>query len=586
MRRFTALFEEIDATNRTNEKVAAVRRYFEEAPPGDAAWALFYLTGNRLPAPVKTRQLREWAGEYSGLPEWMVDLCYARVGDLAETLALLLPPAPKLPAQSISLQELIETIIQPLREQSDREKRSQLFSSWERLSPEGRFVFNKLITGAFRMGVQKTLVIRGLSKAVGMEPAILEHRLMGQWRPQARDFQQLCDPDTQLDDPAQPYPFFLAYPVEERSTSKTGGELKSDLQQLLGDPADWQVEWKYDGIRAQLICRKGKVLLWSRGEEMIAERFPEVVQAGRHLPDSTVLDGELLVWKAGRPRPFFALQRRLGRKSVNASLLEAYPCLFMAYDCLEWKGEDIRQEPLRKRREILEHLFDTVEIPPRAQLIRGKARAQLDFGGLLLEEESPPTEATVDYSLSCAPVLKETSWKAYAEVRETGRKSGVEGLMIKRRDSVYGVGRTRGQWWKWKCDPFTVDAVMIYSQAGHGRRAGLDTDFTFAVWDSQERENLVPVCKAYSGLTDDEFAKINRWIQKNTLERQGPVRMVEPEQVFEIAFEGVNPSSRHKSGFAFRFPRMSRWRKDKKPAEADTLETVQALVASGEGNSA
>lgn len=578
MQRFTALFEEIDATNRTNEKVAALKHYFQEVAPGDGAWALFFLTGNRLPAPVKSKQLRIWAGEFAGFPEWLVDQCYNRVGDLAETLALLLPAPQKPSSGPGSLREWIENVVQPLRDKPDSEKRALLFSTWDQLTPAERFVFNKLITGAFRVGVRKTLVIRGLAEAVAMEPAVMEHRLMGNWRPLAQDFERICDPDSQFADPAHPYPFFLAYPVEERSTSKSGEKVETDLEAFLGEPKDWQVEWKYDGIRAQLIYRKGKILLWSRGEEMMAERFPEIVHAAQHLPEGTVLDGELLAWNDGAPLPFFALQKRIGRKTVNPTVLENFPCLFMAYDCLEWEGEDIRTWPLEGRREQLEVIFQKINFPDRALLTQGKNQAQMDFGGILLEEAPASRTRITESSIACAPILEKSSWSDYAEARDQARERGVEGLMLKRKQSSYGVGRTRGDWWKWKCDPFTIDAVMIYAQAGHGRRAGLDTDFTFAVWENAKQEQLVPVCKAYSGLTDEEFAKINRWIQRNTRARQGPVRMVEPEQVFEIAFEGVNSSSRHKSGFAFRFPRMSRWRTDKKPVDADSLDTVRALA--------
>jgi DNA ligase-1 len=578
VRKFCALFEAIDATNRTREKVSALATYFRETAPGDAAWALFFLTGNRLPAPVKTAQLRNWVSSASGFPEWMVNLCYDRVGDLAETLALLLPPPDEASGPDLSLQEVVEIVIQPMRDLEAAGKRELLVSNWMKLNAGQRFVFNKLITGAFRMGVQRTLVVRGLSEAVGIEPAVLEHRLMGTWKPTAADFKRICDPETRLSDPEQPYPFYLDYPLEERSTSKTGEREEPDLSRLLGTPTEWQVEWKYDGIRAQLIRRKGQTLLWSRGEEGLQGRFPEIENSAASLPDGIVLDGEVVGWKSKRPLPFAALQKRIGKRNPSRKLVEGTPCIFMAYDCLERGGRDLREAALDERRKHLEQIFSEVEIPGRREVLTGRSGDQMEFGNLLLEEAKEEGRSEDEPALQCAPILEADDWVEYASLRASARDRGVEGLMLKRKGSVYGVGRTKGSWWKWKSDPFTIDAVLVYSQAGHGRRAGLDTDFTFAVWDQPEGGELVPICKAYSGLTDEEFRRINRWIQKNTLGRQGPVRMVVPEQVFEIAFEGINRSSRHKSGLAFRFPRMSRWRQDKKAVDADSLATVRALL--------
>ncbi len=581
MLEFCALFEAIDSTNRTQEKVGAVATYFKQAQKKDAAWALFFLTGNRLPAPVKTRQLRNWAGEISGYPEWMVSACYDRVGDLAETLALLLPAWEGEEAPP-SLKELVETVVQPMRDVGEGEKRQLLTTTWKRLNPGQRFIFNKLITGGFRMGVQRTLVVRALAELTGVEAAVLEHRLMGKWKPTAGDFEQLCDPESQASDPEQPYPFYLAYPMEERSTPREGERTLVDLEARLGRCRNWQVEWKYDGIRAQLIRRKGQVLLWSRGEEVLTGRFPEITRTAAALPDGLVLDGELLAWRDGSPLPFSSLQKRIGRHHPSAHYLDRIPCLFMAYDCLEFAGADVRKKPLMERRELLERLFTEAKLPDRIEVIEGSGGRQIDFGEALLSGGGGGPEEKSEPTLQAAPVLEEETWEALSARRLEARERGVEGLMLKRKDSAYGVGRKKGDWWKWKCDPYTIDAVLIYAQAGHGRRAGLDTDFTFAVWEGDPGGELVPVCKAYSGLTDAEFRKINRWIQRHTLSRQGPVRMVEPEQVFEIAFEGINRSSRHKSGLAFRFPRMSRWREDKPVLEAETLERVRALLPEAE----
>ena len=557
--------------------MAALASYFETAPAEDAAWALFFLTGNRLPAPVKTRQLRSWAAEVSGYPEWMVSACYDRVGDLGETLALILPGGDG-GERPPSLKDLVEEVIQPMRDVGEAEKRRMLTETWKALNAGQRFIFNKLITGGFRIGVQRTLVVRALAGLTGLEGAVLEHRLMGNWKPTAGDFERLCDPENQASDPDRPYPFFLAYPLEERSTPRKGRRMPVDMEARLGRRADWQVEWKYDGIRAQLIRRKGQVLLWSRGEEVLTERFPEITRTAAALPEGLVLDGELLAWKDGAPLPFSSLQKRIGRLHPSVHYLERIPCLFMAYDCLEYRGKDVRGEPLRKRRGMLEDLFRRTELPDRGEVLKGSEGRQMDFGGALFSDGVDEAEGFLEAALQLAPELLEEDWEGLAARREEARGAGVEGLMVKRKASVYGVGRKKGDWWKWKSDPYTIDAVLVYAQAGHGRRAGLDTDFTFAVWDGEPGGELVPVCKAYSGLTDAEFRKVNRWIQRHTLSRQGPVRMVEPEQVFEIAFEGINRSSRHKSGLAFRFPRMSRWREDKPPSEADTLKRVRALL--------
>lgn len=585
MRRFTQLFNEIDTSNRTQDKVSALKQYFADAPPEDAAWALFFLTGNRLRMPVNTRNLRQWVADVTDYPGWLVEECYGVVGDLAETLALLLgnlESSLNEPTETGSLCACIETFIQPLRDLPDNEKRRLLFRAFSLFNHEERFVFIKLITGAFRMGVQRTLVTRALAELAGIEAAVMAHRLMGDWHPNPEAYQRLLDPDARWEDPGRPYPFYLAYPLEERSTSKTGDARDPvNLMERFGDPRDWCVEWKYDGIRAQLLVRGGQILLWSRGEDLITDRFPEITEAARGLPDGVVLDGEILAWKDGRPLDFGVLQKRIGRKHVSKKILQEAPVIFKAYDCLEFQGEDIRGEPLSRRQEYLERVLEQAResSPPSAPEAGVRAPLeQLELGALLNEDEAgasaPPREPVLQRSMP----VEAPDWDSFARLRATSRDQRVEGFMIKRKASAYGVGRTRGDWWKWKIDPYTIDGVMIYAQAGHGRRAGLYTDFTFGVWDGPDRQELVTVCKAYSGLTDEEFQEVNRWIQKHTLDRRGPVRMVEPELVFEIAFEGINLSDRHKSGLAFRFPRMSRWRKDKSATDADSLETIRALL--------
>ncbi|MGE9295970.1 MAG: ATP-dependent DNA ligase [Puniceicoccales bacterium] len=531
MKAFTELFSRLDESNRTNDKLAAMQEYFANAESRSAAWALWFLMGNRLRAPVKTKLMREWAAQLSDYPLWLVEECYSHVGDLGETLALILPDNPERTAVRQPLWQVVEDKVMALADWDGPLQFQIVREAWGELSARERFVYNKLITGGFRVGVSRTLVVRALAEVAGVDRAVMEHRLMGAWKPSAPAFERLLNEEAGDEgDTARPYPFYLAYPFE--------GELDA-----LGEPVDWRAEWKWDGIRAQLIKRAGQVLLWSRGEEMLAERFPEITHAAARLPDGTVFDGEVLAWRDGRPLPFSALQKRIGRTKLTAKILEASPTVFLAYDCLEYGGSDIREETLQGRVTLLEKVIT----------------------------DAPDIESTL---LLAAPVTFQ-SWAELASRREESRERGVEGVMLKRRDSPYQVGRVKGDWWKWKVDPYSVDAVLVAAQAGHGRRSGLYTDYTFAVWQVTE---LVTFAKAYSGLSDAEINRVDKWVRAHTVSRHGPVRVVEPELVFELHFEGIAESSRHKSGLAVRFPRIHRWREDKPAAEADSIETIRALL--------
>ena len=527
MRAFARLFSAIDETNATSEKVAALVEYFRTAPPQDAAWAVHFLSGRRPKRLVGSRKLAAWASSEAGLPPWLFEESYQAVGDLAETITLILPDTGA--SSELPLSHWVEQRLLPLRGEDDDVQREVMMDSWRELDRRERFVWNKLITGSFRVGASHRMVIRALAEMSGVEEGVIAHRLMGAWEPTADFFQRLIAPDTRDADVSRPYPFFLAHPLE--------GE-PSDL----GDIADWIAEWKWDGIRAQLIRRAGTSFLWSRGEELLSGRFPEIEDQGALLPDGTVIDGELLPWLDGGPLPFAQLQRRIGRKNLGQKILDEVPATLVAYDLLESNGEDIRSEPLSIRRARLRSLVESVT-----------------SGGRLI----------------LSPSVDVSSWESLTEARSRAREVGAEGVMLKRLSSAYGVGRRRGDWWKWKVDPLSVDAVLIYAQAGSGRRAGLFTDYTFGVWDGG---HLVPFAKAYSGLTDEEMRKVDQFIRRNTLEKFGPVRTVKPELVFELHFEGLQPSSRHKSGIAVRFPRMARWRTDKKAEEADTIETVRSLL--------
>jgi DNA ligase-1 len=540
MREFARLYAELDETTATNRKLEALQYYFAHAAPENAAWAVYFLAGGKPRQAVPAKLLWQYAIEYSGIDEWLFDECYQAVGDMAETIAHILPP-PAL-RSDIGLAEWMEQRIGPLRGADPGAIRAALFGYWNELDARERFLLAKLIGGGFRVGVSRLLVTRALANIAAVDSKLVAQRLMG-WtdgsvRPTAAGFLRLIaaqsDEEHQLRG-GQPYPFFLAHQLQ--------GEPGA-----LGELGDWQVEWKYDGIRAQLVRRGGQNYLWSRGEELVTERFPEL--AAVRLPEGTVIDGEVLVWNhdAGSPAPFAELQRRIGRKSLSAKLLAELPAVLVAYDLLELDGVDTRALPQHERRALLE-----TEVGQAAQP-----------------------------QLRISPLVQASGWDELARLRERSRERGVEGMMLKARQARYGVGRTKdvGTWWKWKIDPYSVDAVLIYAQAGHGRRASLYTDYTFAVWDDSDGERkLVPFAKAYSGLTDAEIAQVDAAIRKTTIEKFGPVRSVRPSMVFEIGFEGIAQSTRHKAGIAVRFPRILRRRDDKTIEDADTLATLKGLLA-------
>ena len=532
MRRFAELYQTLDRSTATNDKRAALVAYFRQAPPADAAWALWLLAGGKVGG-AKARiaasgELRAWIGEASGTPDWLVDASYHQVGDLAETLALLLDD-PATPPPDLGLADWIERRLAPIANADSDARKAVVLKAWRTLPFAQRLVFNKLLTGALRIGVSQGLVQQALAQLSGVDIALIAQRMIGAWQPTPEFMARLLSPDAQPGDAASPYPFFLASPLE------------ADIA-TLGDIADWLIEWKWDGIRVQLIRRGGDVALWSRGEERMDGRFPEIESVLADLPRDAVIDGELLAWREGdAPLPFTALQTRIQRRKPGPKTLADTPVRVLAYDLLELDGVDLRERTLDERRALLEALLH-------------------DTGSPLLQP---------------SPVLDTGDWERATALREQARERGVEGFMLKRRDSPYRHGRKRGDWWKWKIDPLTIDAVLIYAQAGHGRRSTLHTDYTFALWDG---DALVPIAKAYSGLDDAEILQLDRWIRAHTTERFGPVRAVTPEHVFELGFEAVNRSSRHKSGIAVRFPRILRWRHDKRIDQADHLATLKALA--------
>ena len=562
MKQFSLLFSELDATTSTNAKVEALQRYFAVAAPADAAWAVYFLSGGKPRQVASMAKLAMLACDIAGIEPWLFDECYQAVGDLAETIAHILPDGAQ--TSDVGLAEWVEQRLLPLRGMPEEEIAVRVRSYWSELDATGRFLLSKLVGGGFRVGVSKLLVQRALAAHSGVDAKRIAQRMMGytdgKTLPTVERFQaliaQVREGVADVQDLGQPYPFFLAHQLDAPP------ELFSSM---LGPVDDWLVEWKYDGIRGQVVRRQGRSWVWSRGEELVTERFPEIAALAQALPDGTVLDGEIMVWMRGRPAAFSLLQQRIGRKTLTKKVLAEAPVSFMAYDILEQDGQDIRALPQRERRARLQALL-----------------------------------AGTEFQIS--PVEIDRSWQEFARRREQSRERGVEGFMLKRLDAAYGTGRTKadGLWWKWKIDPMTIDCVLIYAQAGHGRRASLYTDYTFAVWnrppqDKQEADavleaiarkqpplagalQLVAFAKAYSGLTDEEFRRVDAVIRKTTLEKFGPVRSVKPSMVFELGFEGINRSPRHKSGIAVRFPRMLRIRDDKPLHEADTLEHLEVLL--------
>ena len=562
MQSFAGLYQALDASTSTQDKVGALVRYFQSAPAADAAWAVYFLAGGKPRQVVPTAVLREVACREAGIDDWLFEACYQAVGDLAETIAHVLPPGT--PGADAGLAHWIEQRLLPLRGLAPAEQAARLAEAFDELDANGRFLLVKLIGGGFRVGVAKLLVQRALAEAAGLDAKLVAQRLVG-WTdaratPSAARYAQLVAAahEGSTTSGGQPYPFFLAHPLQAEP-------------ETLGDVADWFVEWKYDGIRAQVVKRDGQVWIWSRGEELVTERFPEVQQRAAAWPEGTVVDGELLVWPDDAPQPgsFNQLQQRIGRKTLPKKLLAEAPVALLAYDLLEEDGTDLRGQPQQARRERLEAF-------------------------------------AARHALRLSPLVQAADWQTFAELRRESRERGVEGFMLKQRESRYGSGRTRneGTWWKWKIEPLAVDAVLVYAQAGHGRRASVYTDYTFAVWsrapaDAAEAQGVVdaiarrepapardsgvlqllPFAKAYSGLSDEEFAAVDRVIRASTIDKFGPVRSVKPSLVFEIGFEAIHASPRHKSGIAVRFPRMLRIRHDKPLHEADTLQSLQALMS-------
>lgn len=532
MKLFAELVQVLGTSTKTNDKLEALSDYFTRANGKDKVWVIALFSGRRPRRAVNSTQLSTWCIEQADIPSWLYVECYSTVGDLAETIALLLPDPTEDPATHAKpLHYYLETLIS-IEKQDEAIRKQFILDSWKQMDYAQRFVFNKLITGAFRIGVSQQMMVNALSRTVQLPASVLAHRISGNWDPVTTSFEDLLSEDVTTIDHSKPYPFYLAYALE-------------DEPETLGDPSEWQAEWKWDGIRGQIIKRNGELFVWSRGEELITEKFPEYRILEQLLPEGVAIDGEILPFADGQVLNFNVLQTRIGRKNVTKKNLQEAPAAFFAYDLLEWESVDFRERPLEERRGKLEELV-------------------LHF-----------RQINTNFPIHLSPIVPFNTWEQLKALRMDARAINSEGLMLKRKSSVYQVGRKRGDWWKWKIDPLTIDAVMVYAAKGSGRRSNLYTDYTFAVRDG---DKLVTFTKAYSGLTDKEFAQVDAFVKRNSLEKFGPVRTVKPELVFEIAFEGIAASNRHKSGVALRFPRMHRWRKDKTVDDINTLDDLKKML--------
>ncbi|MHA2092657.1 MAG: ATP-dependent DNA ligase [Candidatus Kariarchaeaceae archaeon] len=533
MKNFLQLYYGLDETNSTNRKLNLLVEYFQTVTPSDSAWVVYFLAGNRFKRIISYKKLWSVVGEILDYPKWLLSEIWASVGDTAETIALSVDTGLDrdidISYKEISLTEWVNRI-SSFRNLSENEKRRQLLDWWKSLDKDGIFLITKLLTGGFRVGVSKGNTAKALAKCYDLPKTTIIHRLSGDWDPTPEFFQSLTSKDMIETDHSKPYPFFLASPLE--------GEVEK-----LGNLSEYYIEWKWDGIRAQLIRRNAKSYLWSRGDELINKSFPEIINATETLPDGIVLDGEIIAYFDGQPLAFSVLQRRIGRENISSKILEEAPVVIMVYDIMEYEGKDIRQTPMIERRKIIEDLFTSDQI-----------------------------ENAV-FKLS--PLVNGTNWDEIKKIRENARERQAEGFILKRGLSSYQTGRKRGDWWKWKINPFTIDAILIYAQAGSGRRASLFTDYTFGLWDGKE---IIPIGKTYKGLTDEEMKELDRWIRKNTVEKSGAFRAVDPSQVFELAFDGIMTNKRTRSGISLRFTRIFRWRKDKPAAEADKIETLREFL--------
>jgi DNA ligase-1 len=543
------LYTRLLDTTRTDARATALADYFRAAPPADAAWALFLLSGRKLGPIARAPQLRAWAAEIAGVPGWLLDESHAVSGDLAETLALVLPDhklndketgrqgeretspphalSPGLPVSSSEEQPLstwLEDRLLPLRDRDESALRAGVVAGWRELDAAGRLVWNRLLMGGLR-AMSQPLLVRALADASGVDPAAIAHRLANDWSPTPEFYTELLGGDTHDADLSRPYPFCLAQP------------LPGDPE-ALGEIAAWRVEWLWEGARAQLIRRAGQTFLWARAvgdgndaETLVGGQFPALVEQGDQLPEGTAIDGVIRAGPEGAPE-------------------------LVALDLLEAGSRDVRVLPLEQRIARLQEVVASGMVPAADQP----------------ERQLP---------LWVAPPLEASAWDDVAALWSQARAHGAGGLVMKRRDAPYQAGRQSGDWWAWPVAPFTINAVLIYAQRGIGRYASMYSEYTFGVWGDTQAEGapgLVPIAKTSAGLPEPEIRRIDVFVRRNVIEKFGPVRTVRPELVFELAFEGIEQSARHKSGLVVRRPRILRRRPDMPADQAATLDMVRRLL--------
>ena len=560
MKKFSALIDATEQTQRSVEKVALILEYFRTVPPEDAAWALALLTGRALPRILSLKLLQDVAVEASGLPKWLIEESLEAAGDVAEGIALLVSPrvssrdssrvssrdssrvssrdfSRPVPEAGLPLHRLVHERVLPLKELSDAERRALIVKTWRELSAEQAFLWNKFLTGGINSLIAEKLIVRALAQLAAISEEAMTYRLSRDWAPSAESFNSILQPADRDAELAKPFGFCLAAGLTS-SPSK------------LGSLAAWQVENRWEGLRVQLIRRGSEVLLWSHGEELVTECFPEISEFGEALSEPVVLDGLVIPWSDGQPLAIESLAKRLkrvglARKRIDAKTRAESPVVFMAADLLEASGVDLRMQPLADRRRRLEELH--------------ARHAQMT--SFLLSE-----------------ILQPVNWPAVEDLKNGARERGATGVTLKRLDSTYRVESSPGQecWWELACEPFYLDAVLMYAERAQGQRGSQLSLLTLGVWNAGQ---LVPVAKVRPNLEQREIAELEQFVRKNTLERFGPVRTVQPELVFELAFEGLQESKRNKAGFALRAPRLNRWRRDRSASGVETVQTLQALFA-------
>ncbi len=591
---FTRLFNELDETNHTVEQLAALERYFKAAPAADAAWALHLLIGAKAPRALKNSQLREWISTVADLPTWLVDESCETVGDIAETLALLLPDPPTVPAGgSLALHRLITERLLPLAGLGPEARRDLVVTTWRELDGAQRFIWNKLITGSFRIGVSRTQVARALGKTAGVSASVMAHRLLGFQEPTEAAFRALLAAES-ANENFGPYPFQTANAI--KSAEPAGDPTIESLDlfprlvgapgtgptitrpEELGSASDWQAEWLLDGLRVQVMRRGDAVLIWSQDEELLNPEFPEIAEAAQLLPDGTVLDGDLVVWPASDvcPGTRADIQQRLSHATPGAGLQRKLPVVFIAQDIIEAAEIDQRGRPLlARRRQLAEVLAPAADRHRETQATRPASGStdgsQMDLFG------SPPAAAAhhAPFRFRAASLVSFGSWEQLASLRREARDHGAAGLILKRTESCYGASVETSAWWIWPIEPLRINAVLIAALPGHGNSPRAFSDYTFAVWCDDE---LVPFAKTGTGLTEIGFRAMDDFIRAHITGKFGPVRSVKAELVFELEFDSVQTSTRHKSGLVVRSARIHRRRPELSAAEADTLEALRLLV--------